>query len=76
MHIIEDPVILTCCGQTQCLECAQMILTHHSACPFCHSDFKVKEVKVLPNLPLQRLLSGGELIKIVDKLDPAMKERQ
>jgi len=45
------------------------------ACPFCHSDFKKKEVKVLPNLPVKRLFSGGELIKIVDKLDPALKER-
>lgn len=67
---------MTCCGATACLECAQLILTHLKACPFCHSDFKSKEVKVLPNLPLQRLLQGGELIKIVDKLDPAMKERQ
>ena len=67
-HVIEDPVILTCCGATCCLECAQTILSNPN-CPFCHSNFLQKEVKVLPNLPLQRLLKGGELIRFTDELD-------
>ena len=31
---------------------------------------------MLPNLPLQRLLKGGELIRFSDELDQSMKERQ
>lgn len=73
-HIIEDPLILTCCGATCCLECARTILSNPN-CPFCHANFQQKEVTVLPNLPLQRLLKGGELIQITDKLDQSMKER-
>ncbi len=73
-HYIEDPLIITCCGTTCCLECAGKILSNPN-CPFCHANIRQKEVTVFPNLAIKRLLNGGELIQITDKLDPSMKEK-
>ena len=71
-HIIIDPVILSCCGTTCCLECKQSTLFYqinniyfckginrifkNKNCAFCGTQFATKGVKIFPNLPLQRLL--------------------
>eukprot|EP00347_Sterkiella_histriomuscorum_P004607 403359823 len=73
-HLIIDPVILSCCGTTCCLECIVKIFNSREVCPFCSTNLKQKSVKIFPNLPLQRLFDQ-ELLKVENQLSPEEKER-
>ncbi|CDW87243.1 yth domain-containing protein 1 [Stylonychia lemnae] len=73
-HLIIDPVILSCCGTTCCLECIVKIFMNIERCPFCYTKLKQSGVKIFPNLPIQRLFNQ-ELIKVYQQLNPEEKER-
>lgn len=34
-HVVQDPVIATCCGQTSCLKCAVNYIKQTGNCPHC-----------------------------------------
>lgn len=66
IHIIQNPVITTCCGMTACMKCViEKIMSQENKgiCCFCSKPIDVKNeglencAKLIPNKPMRKLLA-------------------